>query len=70
MLWLFHRGGEYLSCEVRTCVENTGFELLIARRGRVDREWYPDEHEIARRWEDVNRQLRQEGWGEFASSTG
>jgi hypothetical protein len=36
----------------------------------VDREWYPDEREVARRWEDVNRRLRQEGWGEFEASTG
>lgn len=69
MLWLFHRGDEYLSCEVRTCAENPGFELLIARRGRVEREWYPDAREVSRRWEDVNRRLRQEGWGEFSAGT-
>jgi hypothetical protein len=65
MLWLFHRCGEYLSCEVRTCLENTGYELLIARAGEVRLEWYPDEQEVARRWEDVNRELREEGWGEL-----
>ena len=69
MLWLFHRGDEYLSCEVRTCAENPGFELLIARRGRVEREWYPDAREVSRRWEDVNRRHRQEGWGEFSAGT-
>lgn len=65
MLWLFHRCGEYLSAEVRTCLENNGFELLIAQGGSVRLEWYPDEREVARRWDDVNRELKREGWGEL-----
>ncbi len=70
MIWLFHRYGEYLSCEVRTCLENAGFELLIARAGRVHLEWYPDELEVERRWRCVNSELRQDGWGEMYGSTG
>lgn len=62
MIWLFHRCGEYLSCEVRTCLENTGFELLISRPGKVQLEWYPDEQEVERRWADVDRELRRDGW--------
>jgi hypothetical protein len=69
MIWLFHRYGEYLSCEVRTCLENTGFELLIARAGRVQLEWYADELQIERRWEYLNRELRRGGWGELYTST-
>jgi hypothetical protein len=69
MIWLFHRYGEYLSCEVRTCLENAGFELLIERRGRIQREWYPDENEIERRWEFLNRELRRDGWGELYSAS-
>ena len=69
MIWLFHRCGEYLSCEVRTCLENAGFELLIARDGRVQLEWYPDEHQIERRWSHVNRELRREGGGEMYAAT-
>ena len=65
MIWLFHRYGEYLSCEVRTCLENDGFELLIARAGRIEREWYPTEVQIERRWEYLNRELRRGGWGEL-----
>jgi hypothetical protein len=65
MIWLFHRCGEYLSCEVRTCLENAGFELLIARSGRIQLEWYPDESEIEHRWQSLSRELRSEGWGEM-----
>jgi hypothetical protein len=65
MIWLFHRYGEYLSCEVRTCLENAGFELLIARSGRIHLEWYPDENQVERRWEYLNRELRRDGWGEL-----
>jgi hypothetical protein len=65
MIWLFHRGGEYLSCEARTCMEDAGYELLIARPGRVDREWYPDEEQLAQRWGNVNRELRRQGWGDL-----
>ena len=63
-MWLFHRHGEYLSCEVRTCLEDAGFELLIARAGRVQREWYPDERQIERRWEALSLELRRTGWGD------
>lgn len=65
MIWLFHRYGEYVSCEVRTCLENEGFELLIAKAGRIQVEWYPDERQIERRWEHLNRELRRDGWGEL-----
>lgn len=69
MIWLFHRYGEYLSCEVRTCLQNTGFELLIAREGKIQLEWYPDEVQIERRWEYLNRELRRDGWGELYGAT-
>lgn len=69
MMWLFHRYGEYLSCEVRTCLENAGFELLIARSGRVELEWYPDERQIELRWKYLNRELRRDGWGELYGAT-
>jgi hypothetical protein len=69
MMWLFHRCGEYLSCEVRTCLENAGFELLIARAGSIQREWYPDHHEIEERWYHLNRELHSEGWGELHNAT-
>ncbi len=65
MIWLFHRHGEYLSFEARTCMEDAGFELVIARPDRVDRELYPDEEQLARRWGDVKVELRREGWGEL-----
>ena len=70
MIWLFHRYGEYLSCEVRTCLENAGFELLISRSGRLHLEWYPDELQVERRWHSVNRELLREGWGEMYGATG
>jgi hypothetical protein len=70
MIWLFHRYGEYLSCEVRTCLENAGFELLISRSGQVHLEWYPDELEVERRWRFVNRELQRDGWGEMYGETG
>jgi len=65
MIWLFHRDGQYLSCEARTCVEDSGYEILIARPGHVRREWYADEHQLAHRWRIVNQELRQEGWGDL-----
>lgn len=69
MIWLFHRYGEYLSCEVRTCLENAGYELLIARAGRIEREWYPHEQQIERRWNHLNRELRRGGWNELYGPT-
>lgn len=69
MIWLFHRYGEYLSCEVRTCLENAGYELVIARAGRIEREWYPNELQIERRWEYLHRELLRGGWGELYGPT-
>lgn len=70
MVWLFHRYGEYLSCEVRTCLENAGFELLMAWDGRCLIEWYPDEQGIERRWSSLKRQLQYDGWGELDGRSG
>jgi hypothetical protein len=65
MIWLFHRHGDYLSCEVRTCLENAGFELLVERAGRVHLEWYADEMQVERRWQSLNTELRRDGWNEM-----
>ena len=65
MMWLFHRRGEYLSCEARTCIEDSGFELLINKAGDRRREWYADEAQLLRRWQDVSVSLRRDGWGEM-----
>lgn len=63
MLWLFHRRGEYLYCEARTCLENSGYELVIESAGRVRRcEWFADETQLTRRWTRVTRDLLLEGW--------
>jgi len=64
MLWLFHRCGEYLYCEARTCLEDSGFELVIESADRVRCEWFADESQLTRRWEHLNRQLRLEGWAD------
>jgi hypothetical protein len=62
MQWMFHRYGEYLYCEARTCLEGTGFELVLESAGRVRREWCADETELTRRWERLKRELRLGGW--------
>jgi hypothetical protein len=62
MLWLFHRCGEYLYCEARTCLEDSGFELVIESARRVRREWFADETQLTRRWDRLHRELRVEGW--------
>jgi hypothetical protein len=65
MIWVFHRYGKYLSCEVRTSFENEGFEILIAKDGETNCEWYPDQEQIERRWDTLTEELRKEGWGEL-----
>ena len=68
MLWLFHRSGEYLYCEARTCLDDSGFELVIESGRRVQREWFADETELTRRWDRLNRELRLEGWADYTGS--
>jgi hypothetical protein len=63
MVWLFCRHPEYLSCEVRTCRQRRGFEVVTYRTSKPVRiEWYSTEHEVERRWKDLQRQLRLDGW--------
>jgi hypothetical protein len=69
MIWLFQRHGEYLACEVRTCLENAGFELQLSWTNRQELEWYPSESELEIRWRVLRRQLMYEGWGELYAST-
>lgn len=69
MIWLFQRHGEYLACEVRTCLENAGFELQLSWTNRQELEWYSTESEVELRWRVLRRQLMYEGWGELYAPT-
>jgi hypothetical protein len=69
MLWLFHRRGDYLYCETRTCLTNAGYELVIESAGRVRCEWFADAAQLNRRWDRLNRDLRLEGWATCPAST-
>jgi hypothetical protein len=62
MIWLFHRRGEYLACEVRTCLQNAGFELVMTGTGRHLLEWFPDAAQVEQRWEEVRARLDRDGW--------
>lgn len=65
MIWLFHRHGEYLACEIRTALENAGFELLMSWSNGQELEWYPNESEVEARWRALKEQLAFDGWGEL-----
>jgi hypothetical protein len=65
MIWLFHRAGEYLSCEVRTCMKNEGYELCILRPDSQTIEWYPDVQAVEKRWEQLRLDLVDAGWGDL-----
>lgn len=67
MIWLFHRGGEYLSCEVRTCLHNEGYELCVLRSDSQTIEWYPDEKSLEARWKQLREDLIEAGWGDLRS---
>lgn len=68
MLWLFQRRGEYLSCEVRTCLRNSGFELCILHSNGQSIEWYPDERSVQARWEQLKGDLKEAGWCDLHAS--
>jgi hypothetical protein len=70
MIWLYHRHGEYLACEVRTCLQNAGFELLMTGSSRHLVEWYPDAAQIERRWDEVKDLLEGDGWGDVYERPG
>ena len=70
MIWLFHRRGEYLACEVRTCLQNSGVELLLTGSGRHLMEWFPDAAQVERRWEELRDLLEGDGWGDVYERPG
>jgi hypothetical protein len=61
MMWMFHREGEYLSCEVRTCLDRHGYELEVRYHTNLI-EWFPDAPDVERRWTELRRRLDSEGW--------
>jgi len=65
VIWLYHRSGEYLSCEVRTCLKNEGYELCIIRPDAQTIEWYPDVQSVEARWDQLRRDLMVSGWGDM-----
>lgn len=67
MIWLFQRSGEYLSCEVRTCLRNDGYELCMIRPGGQTIEWYADARSLEARWDQLRRDLQAAGWGDLHS---
>jgi hypothetical protein len=67
MIWLYHRRGEYLSCEVRTCLQNAGYELCMLRPDSQTIEWYPDVETLEARWRQLRKDLLDGGWGEMGS---
>ena len=62
MMWMFHREGEYLSCEVRTCFDREGYELFISSCGAKAVEWFGAAAELERRWAEIRRELAGQGW--------
>ena len=62
MIWMFHREGEYLSCEVRTCLDRAGYELLVSYPTSQVVEWFEDAPDVERRWTEIKRRLVRDGW--------
>jgi hypothetical protein len=62
MLWMFHREGEYLSCEVRTCLDRQGYELVVKYPHTNVIEWFNDAPDVERRWSEIRRRLDRDGW--------
>ena len=67
MIWLFQRRGEYLSCEVRTCLRDEGYELCMFRPDGQTIEWYPDVKSLEARWQQLRQDLQAAGWGDLHS---
>ena len=67
MIWLFQRSGEYLSCEVRTCQRDEGYELCVIRPDGQTIEWYADARSLEARWDQLRRDLQGAGWGDLHS---
>lgn len=67
MIWLFQRSGEYLSCEVRTCQRDEGYELCLIRPAGQTIEWYADARSLEARWDQLRRDLQAAGWGDLHS---
>lgn len=62
MMWMFYREGEYLSCEVRTCLDRQGYELVVRYPHAESIEWFAEVPEVERRWVETRQRLDVDGW--------
>ena len=62
MFWWFERAGEYLRVEVLELAPHQ-FELRVIRADGVQTvETYSNAQDVAKRQEELQRAVRQEGW--------
>jgi hypothetical protein len=63
VLWFFQRGSGRLRCEIRRALGRSGFELVwTSTDGQVRVEYSDDPAALSTRREQLEKQLRQDGW--------
>jgi hypothetical protein len=61
MFYFFRRGGASIRCEVRA--DAGGYELIVDRPdAMVSVERFGAPPELNRRWREIERMLKREGW--------
>jgi hypothetical protein len=63
MFYFFHKGPDYLRCELRADDTGQGYDLAITEPGGQERVEHFDTSEAAhRRWAELQKQLVADGW--------
>ncbi len=63
--WVLQRNGEYQKCDIREVPGRSGFRYVmhVTSSGQAARlESFPREDVARRRWTDLERNLRRDGW--------
>ena len=63
MLWIFHREGEQMTCEIRREGAGVGYEMIVTRPDGSQRmERFEETNDLIKRTLEFQRELMESGW--------
>lgn len=63
MFYFFQRGADTVQCEVRSCADGPGFEIVVTDPDGSQRlETFPTSEQVHTRWLELHRRFSDDGW--------
>jgi hypothetical protein len=62
VFYFFHKGTEYVRCEIQAVVSGAWEIVITEPNGQVRTEQFPTSKEAEQRWEEVQQRFTGDGW--------